>query len=67
MPFIPNNPHPQAKDPVAITITQEQLYVLRCGVERMYDVEDGEFAYIREVAGNMVLPQSVVTYQNMKV
>ena len=62
----PQNPHPHAQDSVTITLTQEELYVLHCGVEKMCDAEDGEFAYIREVAGSLSLPPSVITYQNMK-
>lgn len=63
----PSNPHPQGKNLVNISVTQEQLYVLQSGLERMADLEDGEFEYMREVAGNLQLPRPVVTYANMKV
>lgn len=63
----PANPHPQAQQTVTLTVTQEQLYVLHSGVESMADTEDGEFAYIREVAGNLALPKTVVEYKHMSV
>lgn len=63
----PQSPHPKGKDPVTLTVTQEELFVLMCGVEEIADKEDGEFAYLREVAENLSLPKSVVNYSNMKV
>ena len=62
----PTHPHPLGKQTVTITVTEEELFVLRTGVERVADLEDGEFAYIRDVAGNLVLPQTVVNYSNMR-
>jgi hypothetical protein len=62
----PINPHPLGKKKINLTVTEEELFVLRTGVERVADLEDGEFAYIREVAGNLVLPSSIVGYANMR-
>jgi hypothetical protein len=33
----------------------------------MADLEDGEFAYISDVAGSLSLPASVITYRHMEV